>query len=314
MSKKPKLSDVPGIGPKMEEKLVEAGFKTPLKISRADPAKLAAKVDGLSEAGAGKIIDAAKKLLPVETKATDTKPKAKPKAEAKAKPKAKPKAEAKAKPKAKPKAEAKAKPKAKPKAEAKPKPKAEAKPKPKAEAKPKPKKKATKKPAKKTTTKKAAKKEPEFVTKDTLHDKRLLRVAESMKKRKPRFRHEQAHRWSRVSDSWRRVRGIDSATRAKRKGRIAMVEVGYRSPKLVRGLHPSGYTEMLIHRPADLEGLDPDVHAIRIAGTVGLKKRQVIVEKAETLMLKILNPGVPDAIEEEELFSELDDLDDLEVD
>ncbi|MHA1883360.1 MAG: 50S ribosomal protein L32e [Candidatus Thorarchaeota archaeon] len=294
MSKKPKLEDVPGIGPKMMEKLADAGFKTPLKLSRADPAKLAAKVDGLSEAGAGKIIDAAKELLPDETKAPDAK--GKPKTEVKPKKKAEPKVEVKPKKKAEPKAEVKPKKKAEPKAEVKPK------------------KKASKKPAKKISTKTAAKKEPEFITKDTLHDKRLLRIAAAKKKRKPRFRHEQAHRWVRVSDSWRRLRGIDSATREKRKGRIAMVEAGYRSPKAVRGLHPSGYIEMAVNRPADLEGLDPDVHAIKIAGAVGLRKRQVIIEKAEKMMLRVLNPGAPEIIEEEELFSELDDLDDLEVD
>ncbi len=293
MSKKPKLSDVAGVGPKMEEKLREAGFKSPLKLSRADPAKLASKVDGLSEGGAAKMIDAAKELLPDETKAPDTK--TKPKTAKKAEPKAetttpKKKAEPKAKPK---KAEVK---KAAPKKAA---PKKKAKPKKEA-AKP----------------KKAVKKEeePEFVTRETLHDKRLLRIAAAKKKRKPRFRHEQAHRWIRVSDSWRKLRGIDNHAREKKKGRIAMVTAGYRSPKAVRGLHPSGYVEIRVERPADLDSLDPDVHAIMIGSSVGQRKRQVIITKAETLMLRVLNPGVPEGIEEDELFSELDGLDDLEVD
>ena len=287
MSKKPKLSDVAGVGPKMEEKLREAGFKSPLKLSRADPAKLASKVGGLSEGGAAKIIDAAKELLPDETKAPDAK--TKPRTAKKAEPKAetttpKKKAEPKAKPK---KAEVK---KAAPKKEAKPKKEA---------AKP----------------KKAVKKEePEFVTRETLHDKRLLRIAAAKKKRKPRFRHEQAHRWIRVSDSWRKLRGIDNHAREKKKGRIVMVSAGYRSPKAVRGLHPSGYVEIRVERPADLDALDPDVHAIMIGSSVGQRKRQVIITKAETLMLRVLNPGVPEGFEEEELFSELDGLDDLEVD
>jgi len=288
MSKKPKLSDVAGVGPKMEEKLREAGFKSPLKLSRADPAKLASKVDGLSEGGAAKMIDAAKELLPDETKAPDTK--TKPKTAKKAEPKAetttpKKKAEPKAKPK---KAEVK---KAAPKKKAKPKKEA---------AKP----------------KKAVKKEekPEFVTRETLHDKRLLRIAAAKKKRKPRFRHEQAHRWIRVSDSWRKLRGIDNHAREKKKGRIVMVSAGYRSPKAVRGLHPSGYVEIRVERPADLDNLDPDIHAIMIGSSVGQRKRQVIITKAETLMLRVLNPGVPEGLEEEELFSELDGLDDLEVD
>ncbi|MGY5875826.1 MAG: 50S ribosomal protein L32e [Candidatus Thorarchaeota archaeon] len=271
MSKKPKLVDLPGLGPKMEEKLVEAGIKTVLNLSRADADKLAAKVDGLSEAGAAKLIETAQEALgaPEPKKpAKEVKPKKVEPKPVKPKPK-----------KAEP-----AKPKAK---EEKPK---KAEPKPKTEKKP------------------AKKKAPESTARETRVDMRLLRIAKKMRRRQPRFRAEGAHRWIRVSDSWRKLRGIDSATREKRKGRIAMVSSGYRKPRAVRGLHPSLYQEVMVYRPADLEGLDPDIHAVRIGGSVGLRKRQEIIKRAETMLLKILNPGVPEVLEEDELFSELDDL------
>jgi large subunit ribosomal protein L32e len=70
----------------------------------------------------------------------------------------------------------------------------------------------------------------------------------------------------------------------------------------------------MVHRPADLDVLDPDTHAIRIASSVGLKKRQDILDKAETSMFKVLNPGAPESVVEEDLFEELEGLDDLEVD
>ncbi|MGY5874899.1 MAG: helix-hairpin-helix domain-containing protein [Candidatus Thorarchaeota archaeon] len=60
---KPTISDISGVGPSLEEKLVEAGFKTVLKLSRAAPDKLAAKVAGVSEAKAQKMITEAQKLL-----------------------------------------------------------------------------------------------------------------------------------------------------------------------------------------------------------------------------------------------------------
>ena len=108
MSKKPELSDLPGLGPKLEEKLREAGVKTVLNLSRAKADKLAAKVDGLSESRAETLIAAAQEALPSEpAPKKEAKPK---KAEAKAekpKKKAEPKAE-------KPKAKIE-KPKAKPK-------------------------------------------------------------------------------------------------------------------------------------------------------------------------------------------------------
>ena len=64
MSKKPTLTDVPGLGPKMEEKLRVAGVKTVAKLSKSVPEKLAAKIDGLSEAGAAKLVKAAQKMVP----------------------------------------------------------------------------------------------------------------------------------------------------------------------------------------------------------------------------------------------------------
>jgi large subunit ribosomal protein L32e len=256
MSKKPVLTDMDGVGPKLEEKLIAAGFKTVAKVSKSDPGKLANKVDGLSESKAADIISSAKKIMPKAPKAK----KAEPKKETSKKAPAKKKAETKAK-------------------------------------------------VKKTPTKKVKKKakpKKEIHARDKLIDQRLLRIAKEKRKKQPRFRHEQAHRWTRVSDSWRKLRGIDNATREKTKGRIAMVSPGYRKPKAVRGMHPSRYIEVLVHRPADFEELNPEVHAIRIGATVGMRKRQAILKKAEAMSLRVLNPGAPESISEEDLFSELD--------
>jgi len=60
---KPLVSDLPGVGSATEEKLAEAGFKTVLKISKADSAKIAEKVSGISEDKAKEIIKAAQELL-----------------------------------------------------------------------------------------------------------------------------------------------------------------------------------------------------------------------------------------------------------
>ena len=265
MSKKPELSDLPGLGPKLEEKLREAGVKTVLNLSRAKADKLAAKVDGLSESRAETLIATAQETLPSEpAPKKEAKPK---KTEAKAE-KPKKKAEAKAeKPKAKAE-KAKAKPKAKPKKKAKPK--------------------------------------VETPARFLKIEKRLVRITANVKKRKPRFRADQAHRWIRVSDRWRRLRGIDSYTRQKKKGRIAMVESGYRTPKAVRYLHPSMFEEVLVYRPQDLDGLDADVHAVRIGGSVGGRKRQLIIAEADEKLIRVLNPGTTEEIGEEDLFTDLD--------
>jgi len=58
-----------------------------------------------------------------------------------------------------------------------------------------------------------------------------------------------------------------------------VVSIGYRSPVAARDLHPSGFREVLIHNPADLEGVDPSTEAVRIAHGVGSRKRRAIEAK-----------------------------------
>ena len=68
-----------------------------------------------------------------------------------------------------------------------------------------------------------------------------------------------------------------------------MVKIGYRGPKISRGLHPSGYVDNLVHNVKDLILLDNTKDAARIAGTVGNKKRLEIISKAESMGIKLIN-------------------------
>ena len=113
-----------------------------------------------------------------------------------------------------------------------------------------------------------------------------------MKLKRPEFVRQESWRYVRLKPNWRKPRGKDSKMRLQRSGWPPLVKVGYRTPKKYRGLHPSGYKEVLVYRPEDLLGLDPEIHAVRIAGSVGMRKRMMIVEEAERLGLKILNPPI----------------------
>ena len=120
-----------------------------------------------------------------------------------------------------------------------------------------------------------------------------------MKIKRPEFVRQESWRYVRLKPNWRKPRGKDSKMRLQVKGWPPLVKVGYRTPRKYRDLHPSGYREVLVYRPEDLEGLDPEVHAIRIAGSVGMRKRLMIVERAKELGLKILNPPMIAEAEEE---------------
>lgn len=121
---------------------------------------------------------------------------------------------------------------------------------------------------------------------------RLLRLRRRMARREPDFVRIDQWRYRRIEDSgWRRPRGLDNKIRQQRKGWPPKVKPGYRKPAAVRGLHPTGFVEVLVHRPEDLAGLDPAKHAVRIAATVGLRKRLEIVKAAKERGLLVLNAG-----------------------
>jgi large subunit ribosomal protein L32e len=80
------------------------------------------------------------------------------------------------------------------------------------------------------------------------------------------------------------------------------VKIGYKNVADARHLHPSGLPEVIVYRPRELEGIDPKGRVIRIAHTVGEKKRVAILERAKELGLRILNPGKPAAAPAAEEF------------
>jgi large subunit ribosomal protein L32e len=82
------------------------------------------------------------------------------------------------------------------------------------------------------------------------------------------------------------------------------VEIGYRGPKVARGLHPSGYVEVSVRTIDDLNKVDPETQAIRIAHTVGLKKRGEISLRAGEKGIHILNP-LPEVKPEESAEEEV---------
>ena len=107
---------------------------------------------------------------------------------------------------------------------------------------------------------------------------------------KPQFNRQDYHKKKRVPTSWRRPRGTLSKQRRGFKGKGDTVEAGFRTPKAVRGKHPSGFEEVRVHNVDDLEGVDGDREAVRIASKVGARKRERIEEEAEDRGVRVLNP------------------------
>lgn len=134
--------------------------------------------------------------------------------------------------------------------------------------------------------------------------KRLLKVRKRINKKRPHFKRFESWRFVRLKDQWKKPRGIDNKMRTELQGWPKSVKIGYRGPAAVRGLHSSGMEEVMVWNVKDVEKVNPETQVARIGGTVGGKKKETILAKAEELKIRILNPGV---MASEDDFEELDD-------
>lgn len=120
--------------------------------------------------------------------------------------------------------------------------------------------------------------------------KEALATRAAQKKKQPAFRRQEWFRYKRLSRTgWKKPRGDDSSQRKNRKYRSPMVRVGYGKIADARGLHPSGFEEVLVSAAGDLDGLNPERQAVRISASVGNRKRASIHDRADDLGLRILN-------------------------
>ena len=94
-------------------------------------------------------------------------------------------------------------------------------------------------------------------------------------------------------ETWRKPRGIDNPIRLELKGYQPKVKIGFRTPKDIRSLHPSGLVPVYIRNQKDLESIanskEKERMIIIISSTIGLKKKLELVEKAKQLGFKVAN-------------------------
>jgi len=120
----------------------------------------------------------------------------------------------------------------------------------------------------------------------TTEIKRLIRVRVA---KGAAFKRDGYGKKRQLSDSWRKPKGQHNKQREQKKAKGALPKPGFGSPIAVRGMHPSGFFEVLVATLTELEGLDPKTQAVRISGTVGDRKRVGLQAAAIDAGLKVLN-------------------------
>ena len=121
----------------------------------------------------------------------------------------------------------------------------------------------------------------------TTEIKRLIRVRVE---KGATFKRDGYGKKKQLSDSWRKPRGQHNKQREQKKAKGALPKPGFGSPIAVRGMHPSGFFEVLLSSVKELEGIDPKTHAIRIGAKVGERRRLGLQETALATGFKVLNP------------------------
>lgn len=126
----------------------------------------------------------------------------------------------------------------------------------------------------------------------TTEQRVALGVRRAKDAKRPAFRRHEWWRYKKLGGKdapWRVPSGIHSKVRRHFKYRPPVVSIGYGGPKAVRGLHPSGFEEVLVYNEADLANVNKATQAARVGGTVGGRKAKLIESAADKAGIRVLN-------------------------
>jgi large subunit ribosomal protein L32e len=113
-----------------------------------------------------------------------------------------------------------------------------------------------------------------------MNTKELLQKRREVKRKKPEFIMQDAHKKKRLPWKWSKPKGSDSKMRVSRRGYKRMLRVGWGSPSEVKGLNRQGLVPVTVNNVKELQKINPKTDIIVISASVGTKKRCEIIEAA----------------------------------
>ncbi|MAG15761.1 50S ribosomal protein L32e [Candidatus Woesearchaeota archaeon] len=130
----------------------------------------------------------------------------------------------------------------------------------------------------------------------------LIKLRAVKKSRKPTFVTPDSWKRKKLSSAWRRPKGLHSKVRLKFRGNPKMPSQGYRSPKTIRGFHPTGLKTIIVNSIKQLDIVKDE--GIIIASVVGVKKKLAIIKAAAEKKLTVLNLDLDYVKKAETAFAE----------
>ena len=127
--------------------------------------------------------------------------------------------------------------------------------------------------------------------------KKLLGLRKQMNAKRPRFRQQDSHKRKEIISAWRKPKGMHSKMRHGVWGRPASVNVGYRGPAEVRGLHSSGLSMIIVNNVEEAGRVDPKTQGA-ILGSIGGRKKVDVLTACKQKGITVLNiKNVDEAIQ-----------------
>ncbi len=119
-----------------------------------------------------------------------------------------------------------------------------------------------------------------------------LELRKKIKAKKPEFLRQDSHKKGEISNNWRKPKGLQSKMRLHKKGYRRSVEIGWKSPADVKGLHSNGLMPVNVSNISQLDLIKKETHGVVVSKTVGMKKKADILQKAKDLSLTVLNADI----------------------
>ncbi|MFA6088972.1 MAG: eL32 family ribosomal protein [Candidatus Woesearchaeota archaeon] len=120
-------------------------------------------------------------------------------------------------------------------------------------------------------------------------NKELLKARKTIKSKKPKFVRTDIHKNIGLEAKWRKPSGWQNKVRLQKRGKLRRVEVGWGSPKEVKGLSREGLSFVNVCTVEMLKTILPKEQIVVVSSTIGNRKRLLILEEAKKLGLKVFN-------------------------
>lgn len=109
---------------------------------------------------------------------------------------------------------------------------------------------------------------------------KLMELKKEKLKKNPHFLPRKSGLIKRISTSWRRPIGIHNKIRKCKRGKGALVRIGYSTPKLLKGMTRDMKMPVSVSTAKDLDNLTKD-NVIVFSSSLGNKKKLVIAKLAK---------------------------------